>query len=39
LNEHGACESCGTPVSGVFEASAGSWGARRKPIFMSDKLA
>ena len=39
LNEHGACESCGTPISGVFEASAGSWGAQRKPVFISDNLA
>ena len=39
LDAHGCCESCAKPVSGVFEALAGSWGARRKPIFISDKLA
>lgn len=39
LDAHGCCESCGKPLSGVFEATAGSWGARRKPIFISDNFA
>jgi len=29
---HAVCRSCGTPVAGVFEARAGSWGSRRQPI-------
>ena len=39
LDSNGCCESCGTPLPGVFEATAGNWGARRLPIFISDKLA
>ncbi|RDH82571.1 MAG: AmmeMemoRadiSam system radical SAM enzyme [endosymbiont of Galathealinum brachiosum] len=39
LDANGCCESCKTPLPGVFEATAGNWGARRLPIFVSDKLA
>ncbi|PKU22562.1 AmmeMemoRadiSam system radical SAM enzyme [Telmatospirillum siberiense] len=28
----GSCRSCGTVVSGHFEAEAGTWGARRQPV-------
>ena len=30
----GACGHCGTPLAGVFEASPGTWGARRKSVDM-----
>ncbi|MDH3612088.1 MAG: AmmeMemoRadiSam system radical SAM enzyme [Gammaproteobacteria bacterium] len=30
-----ACASCGTEVAGVFEAQAGTWGARRRPIHVA----
>ena len=26
------CASCGTSIAGVFEATPGSWGSRRRPI-------
>jgi len=39
LDANGCCESCGTPLPGVFEATAGKWGSRRLPIFISDKSA
>jgi pyruvate formate lyase activating enzyme len=32
LSADGTCGKCGTPVAGVFEATPGSWGARRQPI-------
>jgi pyruvate formate lyase activating enzyme len=28
----GRCEKCGTPCAGVFDATHGSWGRRRRPI-------
>lgn len=28
----GACESCATPIAGVFENACGSWGRKRQPI-------
>ena len=37
LNEKGGCESCGASLPGVFEATAGDWGARRLPLFISEK--
>jgi len=39
LDEKGCCESCGTPLPGVFEAAPGHWGARRQPVFISEKIA
>ena len=28
----GCCQTCGAPVAGVFESSAGVWGSRRVPV-------
>ncbi len=39
LDEHGACKACGTPCAGVFEATAGTWGARRTPVRLKDFAA
>jgi pyruvate formate lyase activating enzyme len=39
LDEHGACKACGTPCAGVFEATAGTWGARRMPVRLKDFAA
>jgi pyruvate formate lyase activating enzyme len=32
LSAGGLCCDCGTRCAGVFEGSAGSWGARRRPV-------
>ena len=32
LDAQGACNKCGTPLAGVFEAKPGHWGARRQPV-------
>ncbi len=32
LDAKGRCNSCGTPLAGVFEARPGHWGARRQPV-------
>src|SRR5262249_35058611 len=32
LSPDGRCVACGTPCHGVFEATAGRWGARRLPL-------
>jgi pyruvate formate lyase activating enzyme len=32
LTEGGLCRSCGVACSGVFDASPGTWGARRQPV-------
>jgi len=32
LDAEGRCASCQTPCAGVFDASPGSWGARRQPV-------
>jgi pyruvate formate lyase activating enzyme len=32
LSADGRCLACGTPCHGVFEATAGRWGARRLPL-------
>jgi len=32
LDAHGACQSCGTKLAGVFEAKPGNWGAKRQPV-------
>jgi pyruvate formate lyase activating enzyme len=34
LTADGACNACGTPCAGVFEARPGHWGARRLPVRM-----
>jgi pyruvate formate lyase activating enzyme len=32
LGADGTCDRCGAKCAGVFEAEAGTWGARRKPL-------
>jgi pyruvate formate lyase activating enzyme len=39
LTESGSCPACGTRCPGVFEAKPGSWGARRRPVRLSDFAA
>jgi pyruvate formate lyase activating enzyme len=34
--EDGKCNRCGTPCAGVFEETAGTWGARRQPVRLAD---
>ncbi|MCH8862608.1 MAG: AmmeMemoRadiSam system radical SAM enzyme [Proteobacteria bacterium] len=34
LDETGACIACSAPLSGVFEAVPGTWGAQRRPVFL-----
>jgi pyruvate formate lyase activating enzyme len=35
LDDAGRCRACGVPCAGVFEASPGTWGARRLPVRLS----
>ena len=35
LDAHGACRHCGVVCAGIFEASPGTWGARRQPVSMA----
>jgi pyruvate formate lyase activating enzyme len=37
LDAGARCRTCGTPCPGVFEASAGRWGARRLPVRMAGR--
>lgn len=30
------CHECGTRCAGVFEARPGTWGRKRKPVFLGD---
>ena len=39
LDKHGRCQSCGTVCVGVFEATAGTWGARRLPVRLKNFAA
>jgi len=39
LDENARCKVCASQLPGVFEAQPGSWGARRLPLFISDKSA
>ena len=32
LTAEGACNACGTPVAGIFDARPGDWGATRLPV-------
>jgi pyruvate formate lyase activating enzyme len=36
LDAAGRCGACGVRCPGVFEASPGSWGARRRPVRLAD---
>jgi pyruvate formate lyase activating enzyme len=39
LTADGRCSRCATPLAGVFEANAGTWGARRLPVRLKDFAA
>ncbi len=32
LDVNGCCNQCGTALAGVYEATAGNWGAKRQPV-------
>jgi pyruvate formate lyase activating enzyme len=36
LTDDGSCTFCATPLVGVFDGPAGSWGARRVPVRLRD---
>jgi pyruvate formate lyase activating enzyme len=36
LTPEGACQACGTPCAGVFEARPGEWGAKRLPVRLAN---
>ena len=36
LTGEGRCQSCGTPVPGVFDGPPGDWGAKRQPVRLRD---
>jgi len=36
LTPDGCCDRCGTPCAGLFEATPGTWGARRLPVRLAD---
>ena len=36
LDKQGRCQQCGEMCAGVFSQHAGSWGARRQPVDMSN---
>jgi len=39
LDAQGGCSACGTRCAGVFEATPGTWGARRMPVRLVDYAA
>ena len=39
LTSEGACNRCGTPCAGVFEARPGDWGAKRQPVSLNRRAA
>jgi pyruvate formate lyase activating enzyme len=39
LTAEGRCEACGEPCAGVFEATPGHWGARRRPLSAAEMRA
>lgn len=36
LTDDGHCKSCGAQCAGVFDGPAGDWGAKRRPVRLSD---
>lgn len=36
MNGGASCSKCGLPIAGVFEATPGSWGAKRQPVTLAD---
>jgi len=36
LDEKGACRECNTTCAGVFEAQAGTWGSKRRPVHLAE---
>ncbi len=39
LTADGCCQACGTPCAGIFEASPGAWGAKRRPVRLAEYAA
>jgi pyruvate formate lyase activating enzyme len=39
LTPDGKCRFCGTPCAGIFQGPPGHWGARRKPVRLSNYTA
>ncbi|MCW9025552.1 MAG: AmmeMemoRadiSam system radical SAM enzyme [Gammaproteobacteria bacterium] len=39
LDNHGACNKCGTACAGIFESKPGDWGAKRQPVRLKDFAA
>jgi pyruvate formate lyase activating enzyme len=39
LTPDGRCNTCGTPLPGVFDPDPGTWGARRVPVRLADFAA
>lgn len=39
LDEGGCCQFCGTSLPGLFEASHGTWGAKRTPVNLHEMAA
>ena len=39
LTDDGCCRACGAACAGRFEGPAGDWGARRRPVRLSDFAA
>lgn len=38
MNGGASCSKCGLPIAGVFEATPGTWGAKRQPVALADFL-
>ena len=36
-DKHGACLSCGTRITGVFDGPSGTWGAPRLPVRFNNR--
>jgi pyruvate formate lyase activating enzyme len=38
LTDDGRCTACGTRIAGVFDGPAGSWGPRRVPVRLAERV-
>jgi pyruvate formate lyase activating enzyme len=36
LSDDGPCQNCGAPCPGIYQEPVGTWGARRRPVAISD---
>jgi pyruvate formate lyase activating enzyme len=36
LRDDGHCSACGSRIPGVFDPTPGTWGAKRRPLFLKD---